>query len=207
MRLVVFGATGSIGRHLVEQALANGHEVTAFSRSGRAATDAEGSLRIQRGDVLVPDAVAQAISGQEAVLCTLGAGLKGRVRAEGTANIVAAMQRHGVKRLVCQTTLGVGESWANLNFRWKYVMFGLLLRAAYRDHVRQEEVVRQSGLDWTIVRPSAFTDAPAVRPVRNGFPPETRDLALTVPRAEVARFMLSLIDDPQSHGRAIGLSS
>jgi uncharacterized protein YbjT (DUF2867 family) len=142
MRLVVFGATGSVGRHLVELALANGHEVTAFSRSGRAPSDAGESLRIFRGGVLTPDAVARAVAGQQAVLCTLGAGLKGRVRAEGTANIVAAMQRHGVKRLVCQTTLAVGESWANLNFRWKYVMFGLLLRAAYRDHVRQEEVVR-----------------------------------------------------------------
>jgi uncharacterized protein YbjT (DUF2867 family) len=207
MRLVVFGATGSIGRHLVEQALASGHEVTAFSRSARTPSDAGGSLRILRGDVLAPDAVAQAVAGQQAVLCSLGAGLKGRVRAEGTSNIVAAMRHHGAKRLVCQTTLGVGDSWSNLNFRWKYVMFGLLLRAAYRDHVRQEEIVRRSGLDWTIVRPSAFTDAPADGPVRSAFPPGTRDLALTVPRAEVARFMLSLIDDPQSHGRAIGLSS
>lgn len=207
MRIVIFGATGSLGRHVVEQALALGHEVTAVSRGGEAAGPGMETLRRLRGDVLVPADVARAVAGQEAVLCTLGAGLKGRVRAEGTANIVAAMQRHGPTRLVCQTTLGVGESWSNLDFRWKYLMFGLLLRAAYRDHVRQEEAVRRSGLDWTILRPSAFTDAPARRPVQSGFPPAMRDLDLTVPRSEVARVMLATIDDPKSLGRAIGLST
>lgn len=207
MQMVVFGATGSIGRHVVDQALEHGYEVTAFSRSKRAVGRPSRELRVIRGDVLVAAEVDRAVKGQRVVLCTIGAGLRGRVRAEGTANIVAAMQRHGVSRLICQTTLGVGESWSNLNFHWKYVMFGLLLRSAYHDHVRQEDTVRRSGLDWTILRPSAFTDAPASRPIRSGFPPATRDLELTVPRAEVARFMLALIDDPQSHRRAISLSS
>lgn len=207
MRLLVFGATGSIGRHVVDQALEQGHEVTAFSRSGRAVGRPSQALRVIRGDILAAPEVERAVPGQHVVLCAVGAGLRGRVRAEGTANIVAAMQRHAVSRLICQTTLGVGESWSNLNLYWKYVMFGLLLRSAYHDHVRQEETVRRSGLDWTIVRPSAFTDAPAARPIRSGFSPATRDLELTVPRAEVARFMLALIDDPQSHRRAISLSS
>jgi hypothetical protein len=68
------------------------------------------------------------------------------------------MRLHGIKRLICQSSLGVGDSRGSLNFFWKYIMFGLLLRPAYADHELQEQYVKTSNLDWTIVRPAAFTD-------------------------------------------------
>lgn len=206
MNLAIFGATGSIGRLLVARALAAGHTVTAFTRQAAPDLPASPALSIATGDVRDGAAVGAAIAGQEAVLVALGAGRRGGVRGPGTAAIVAAMQRHGVRRLVCQTTLGVGDSAGNLNFFWKYLMFGLLLRAAFRDHEEQEAHVRASGLDWTIVRPAAFTDGPARGPVRHGFGPAEPGLRLTVPRAEVAAFMLAELTARRYLHAAPGLS-
>ena len=132
MRVLVFGATGSVGRHVVGQGLARGHDVTAFVRGPSGLVVAHERLTVFRGDVLDATSVERAVRGQEAVLCSIGAGRKGRVRSEGTLNIVRAMEGAGVRRLVCQTTLGAGESSDNLNFFWKHVMFGLLLRDAFR---------------------------------------------------------------------------
>lgn len=200
MKLIVFGSTGTVGRKLVEQALEEGHTVTAFARDSAKLDIEHVSLRFAQGDALDPAAVEEAVEGHDAVLCTLGAGRKGTVRAEGTRNIIRAMEKAGVRRLVCQTTLGVGDSRGNLNFFWKHLMFGLLLRPAYEDHVRQEEYVKQSGLDWVIVRPSAFTDGERTGEYRHGFPPNDRSIDPTISRADVADFMLrQLTDDTYLH--------
>lgn len=200
MRVLVFGATGSVGRHVVEQGLGRGHEVAAFVRDPSGLDVAHERLTVFRGDVLDGGSVERAVRGQEAVLCSIGAGRKGRVRSEGTRNIVRAMEGAGVRRLVCQTTLGVGESSGNLDFFWKYVMFGFLLREAFADHEQQEAYVRRSALDWTIVRPAAFTDGGRAGEYRHGFPPVKKGLKLKISRADVAGFMLDqLADDAYLH--------
>ncbi len=150
--------------------------------------------------------VAKAVQNQEAVLCALGAGRQGRVRAEGTRHIIRAMESAGVKRLVCQTTLGAGESRGNLDFFWKYVMFGLLLKEAYADHQVQEEYVKKSRLDWTIVRPGAFTDGPLTGTYRHGFPAGDKTTRLKISRADVADFMLRQLTDEAYLKRTPGLS-
>ena len=154
MKLVIFGATGSIGRQLVEQALAQGHGVTALARNPAKLDIKHPDLKIVQGDVMDFTAVEKAVQGQEAVLCALGAGRKGTIRSEGTRHIVCAMEKAGVRRFICQTTLGVGDSQGNLNFFWKRIMFGFILREAFADHVNQENNIKQSRLDWTIVRPA-----------------------------------------------------
>lgn len=189
MKIVVFGATGSVGRHVVDQALAQGHQVTAFTRDPGRVAPQHPRCRIVRGDVTDPDAVGPAVAGQDAVLVTLGDGRRGAVRAEGTRVVVEAMQRSGVRRLICQSTLGVGDSRGNLNLLWKHLMFGLLLRQAYADHVRQEQYVVASDLDWTIVRPAAFTNGPRTGRYRHGFGPDDRS-QLKIARADVADFLL-----------------
>ena len=200
MRLIIFGSTGTLGRHLVDQALDHGHAVTAFSRKPETLESAHANLTLAAGDVLDAGRVAEALRGHDAVLCALGAGRKGKVRSVGTANILQAMERHDVRRLVCQTTLGIGDSLQNLNFFWRYPMFGLLLRKAYADHVAQEAEIEQSSLDWVIIRPSAFTDGPATGLYKHGFPPSENDLDLKISRADVAGFMLrQLADDTYLH--------
>ncbi len=195
MKLIIFGATGSVGQHLVDQALAQGHQVTAFSRKPSALKSDHQNLTRYTGDVLDPNAVADAIPGHDVVLITLGAGRKGIIRSAGTKNVIEAMKRHGVRRLVCQTTLGLGESRAVLNFFWKRIMFGVLLREVYSDHKSQEVIVKQSDLDWIIVRPAAFTDGPLTGVYKHGFAPTEKTLKLKISRADVAGFMLQQLSD------------
>ncbi|MCA1335193.1 NAD(P)-dependent oxidoreductase [Pseudooceanicola marinus] len=210
--VIVFGATGSIGRLAVTELLARGHAVTAFARRPEALALTHPQLTLRAGDVTDPAAVRAALTGQQVVLITLGSGkaLRSTVRATGTLTVIRAMQaaasQGGPRRLICQSTMGAHESWANLNFYWKRLMFGGLLRAVFRDHERQEDMVRASGLDWTLVRPSAFIDGPAEAPYLEDVPADQRGLALTMPRAAIARFLAGLAGDTRYLGRAVGLS-
>jgi putative NADH-flavin reductase len=204
--IVIFGATGSVGRELVKQALTQGHTVTAFVRDPAKVTGQHGNMKLVQGDVLDAAAVERAVLGQDAVFCVLGAGMKGTIRAEGTRHIIAAMEKTGVRRLICQSTLGVGDSRNNLNAYWKYVMFGMLLRRAYADHVKQEKLVRQSQLEWTIIRPAAFTDGEHTGQYRHGFASHDKSISLTVARADVADFLLSQLTDTRYLYQSPGLS-
>ena len=206
MNITIFGATGTIGRLLVEQSLSHGHDVTAFTRDAARVTVEHDRLQVVEGDVTDPAACLPAVKDADAVIVVLGAGRQGEVREAGTRAVVDAMQQAGGGRLVCQSTLGVGSSRPNLNVWWKYVMFGALLRPAYADHVRQERVVTESDLDWTIVRPSAFADqSPA--PVRHGFGGSETGLRLKIARADVAAFLLAQVEDETYLRRAVSVSS
>jgi len=142
------------------------------------------------GDVLNSVSVENAIKGHDAVVVTLGAGMKGGVRSIGTQHVINGMKHHGIHRLICLSTLGAGNSSRYLNFFWKYIMFGILLRNALADHEAQEVLVRDSELDWTIVRPAAFIDGPATDSYKHGFKAADEKLKLKVSRLDVANFML-----------------
>lgn len=207
MKIIVFGATGTLGRVIVEQALNDGHSVTAFTRGGTFGHFDHPELSVVQGDVLKAGSVAAAIKGHDAAICALGAGRKGGIRSTGTKHILAGMKQHGVKRFVCLSTLGVGDSAGNLNFFWKNIMFGLLLRPAYTDHVIQEEYVRDTDLDWTIVRPAAFTDGPRTGAYKHGFSTRSPDgLALKVSRADAAEFMLCQLNSDAYLHQSPGVS-
>ena len=195
MNIVIIGSTGSIGRELVKQALARGHGVTAFARDPAKLHMENHGLTVAKGDVMDQASIEQVMPGHDAVISALGAGGKGGVRAAGTRNLIEVMQKCGVRRFVSLSSLGVGESRRNLNFLWKYIMFGLLLRRAYADHVLQEEHVKNSDLDWTIVRPGAYTDGERTGDYRHGFSTTATDLKLKISRADVADFMLNQLTD------------
>lgn len=206
MNITIFGASGMIGRLVVAQALAAGHDVTAFTRDAARVTTEHDRLQVVEGDVTDPAACLPVVKDADAVLVALGAGRKGEVREAGTRAVVEAMEQSGGGRLVCQSTIGVGSSRPNLNWWWKYVMFGALLRPAYADHVRQERVVEESDLDWTIVRPSAFADE-SPGPVRHGFGGSETGLRLKIGRPDVAAFLLGQVDDQSYLRRAVSVSS
>lgn len=206
MKLIIFGSTGSIGRQLVRQGLEHGHLVTAFTRAPSKLDIWHDNLKEVRGDAMNLPSVEKAVQGQDAVLCSLGAGAKGTVRARGTKNIIRAMEKVGIRRFVCQSSLGVGDSWGNLNLFWKYVMFRGFLRQAYADHVSQEDHVRQSDLDWTIVRPAAFTDGARTGEYRHGFPGNDKTTKLKVSRDDVADFMLKQLTHEEYLRKTPGLS-
>ena len=114
MKLVIFGATGTVGAQVVQQALEQGHAVTAFVRNLAKLDLQHPRLSFAQGDVMDASAVEQAIRGQDAVICVLGSGkqLKSTIRSEGTRQIIRSMEKVGVRRLICQSTLGTGDSWA-----------------------------------------------------------------------------------------------
>lgn len=206
MKLIIFGATGTVGRHLVDQALAQGDQVTAFAREPAALQASGEKLALHAGDVLDPRAVADAVAGHDPVLIALGAGRKGGVRSVGSKNIVEAMARHGVRRLVCMSTLGAGDSYAALNFFWKRIMFGFLLRDAFADHQAQEVAIEKSDLDWVLVRPGAFTDGAATGVYRHGFAATEKNLKFKISRADIAEFLLRQVSDDTYLRRAASLS-
>jgi putative NADH-flavin reductase len=208
MKVLIFGSTGSVGREVVQQALDQGHTVTAFARNPAKLNIKHAKLKLVQGDVMDLAAVEQAVQGQDAVLCVLGSSgkRKGTIRSEGTRQIIRAMEKVGVHRLICQTTLGAGDSWENLNFFWKYIMFGGILRDVFADHERQENFIKQSSLDWTIVRPGAFTDGTRTGQYRHGFPGTDKTTKLKISRADVADFILKQLADDSYLHKTPGLS-
>lgn len=208
MKLIIFGATGAVGKELVKQSLDKGHSVTAFVRDPTKLNNTQNDrLKIYLGDVSKPADVEKAVVNHDAVLCVLGDGKLGKIRALGTKHIIAAMNSAGLKRLVCQTTLGMGESYGNLNFLWKHIMFGMLLRKAFQDHQVQEKYVFSSGLDYTLVRPSALTDGALTRAYKTGFDGKFRKLSLKISKADVADFMLAQLEDKDYVQKAVSISN
>ncbi|MEO1672760.1 MAG: SDR family oxidoreductase [Cyanobacteria bacterium J06631_2] len=208
MKLVIFGSTGSVGIQVVEQALEQGHTVTAFVRDHSKLNLQHSSLNIFAGDVMNPDLVEQAVIGHDAAICVLGSGkkLSGNVRSQGTQHIIQALEKAGVNRFICQSTLGAGDSWGNLNFYWKYIMFGFILRKVFADHQIQEKYVQQSNLDWTIIRPGAFIEGTRTGKYRHGFSASDRTSSLTISRPDIADFILKQLTDNTYVGKTASLS-
>jgi len=148
------------------------------------------------------------VAGCDAVIVTIGPGMsrKNTVRSVGTRNVVEAMRQQGVKRLICQSTLGAQESWSNLNFYWKRIMFGAVIRPIFKDHEHQERIVQASELDWTIVRPSAFKDKPGEGDYLVDIDPSVNNLKLTIAKSEIADFLVSQLNDDSYLRRAVGIS-
>jgi putative NADH-flavin reductase len=209
MRLVIFGPTGGTGRRLVERAIAEGHEVTAFVRDPSRITARHERLDVVVGDAFDPESVREAVAGNEAVIGVLGSrkpsnplhprrpGDPDGVASAGSANIIAAMKEHGVRRFVCQTAWGVGESRQDPGFAGAFFMKVLvppLLRDEYADKEVQEKLVRQSDLEWVIVRPMILTNGPWTNYYRAGvdLKPGRRPY---ISRADVADFLMRQLTD------------
>ena len=207
MKLAIFGATGKTGIELVKQALDKGHAVTAFVRDAARLVIENERLTVVTGDAFDPASVAQAVQGQDAVICALGAGSdlkKTTVRTTGTINIISGMQKNNVKRLMVVTAMGVGESWDTLSMFNKF-FFATLLKSSREDHETQEAAVRESGLDWTIIRPSGLTDTPrtGVYEVGENIPAATSKIA----RADIADLILKELEQNVWIGKAVTITN
>lgn len=208
MKLIIFGATGTVGKELVKQAVEKGYTVTAFVRNPeKTQIENHSNLIINKGDVLNLTEVENALKNQDVILCALGDGKIGKIRALGTKNIIEAMNKTGQKRLICQTTLGMGESYGNLNFMWKHIMFGMLLKRAFQDHQLQEQFILNSNLDYTLIRPSALTDGEITNHYKVGFDGNFKKLSLKISRADVADFMLQQTATTRYSKKAVSISN
>jgi uncharacterized protein YbjT (DUF2867 family) len=192
VRILVLGATGGTGRLIVREAAAAGHRVRALVRSKAKAESLAGADLVE-GDALDEQALARALEGCEAVVSSLGTPMSPfnevTLLSRATRALVSAMERANVRRLVCITGLGAGDSRGHGGFMFDAFVLPVLLRNVYRDKDRQEAIVRASALDWVLVRPMILTDEPAKGAVR-----AQTDLSDVhggaIPRADVAAFVV-----------------
>jgi putative NADH-flavin reductase len=201
VRVLIIGASKGIGLETTRQALAAGHDVRALSRSAAAIGFSDPRVEKVRGDALKSQDVKTALSGVEVVIQTLGVGLGELFQpvhlfSDATRVLIDAMTTQGVKRLICVTGFGAGDSRASIPWLQR-LPFEAFFGRAYGDKSQQERLIRQSELDWTIARPGVLTNGPRTGRFkilteatqwRNG----------VISRADVADFLVSQIEGSQS---------
>jgi putative NADH-flavin reductase len=194
--LLVVGASRGIGLETVRRALAAGHSVRAFARNAAAIEIEAAGLEKIPGDALDPPAVAKAIAGVDAVIEALGeskgpqAVLAGSTLfSRATRILIDAMRAHSVRRLVAVTGLGAGDSRGHGGLLYDALIFPLVLKRIYDDKDVQEQMIKASGLDWTIVRPGLLTSGPATGKARVLTEPAQWRMG-SVSRADVADFLV-----------------
>lgn len=198
MRLAIFGATGRTGRHLVEQALGLGHEVRALARDPGKLPLSHERLTVVQGSAEDAERVDETVRGTDAVLSALGHTKTSskEVQTRATENILAAMRRHGVRRLVSLTGAGVPDPENDAPKLFNRAMSLLLRRLqpdVLADAERHAELIRESGLDWVIVRGPMLTDGPRTGNYRVGY--VGKGTGARIGRGDVADFMLKQASD------------
>ncbi|MEV4560587.1 NAD(P)H-binding protein [Kitasatospora sp. NPDC049285] len=222
MKLTILAATGGIGRQLLEQAVAEGHEVTAVVRNPAKLAD-HPTVRVVRADLAGAGAaeLRPAVEGADAVLSGLGAvGKAGLGVAEhGTRAAVEAMRQAGVRRIVVVSAAPIGTVASPARphpprhdpgdgFVMRHVLSPVVkavLRGHYADLARMEDVLHASGLDWTVIRPPQLTDKPLGRDYRIAYGRNIRG-GRTASRADVAHCMLRSLREPEMVGRTVGIA-
>jgi putative NADH-flavin reductase len=209
MKIIVVGASRGVGRSVVDQALARGHEVTAFARDPSSMDRFDDRLKGIAGDATDPEDVADAIPGHDAVFMTLGADNRRgatTLYSKAAENIVAAMSTAGVKRLIALSNFGVlGESSSHPLTALLAMAVRFITRDMLADHRLALSHFRQSSLDWTAVRPMALTDGPlqgAYRISLDALPSGGSRIS----RLDVADFMLKELDERRYVGQVPALA-
>jgi putative NADH-flavin reductase len=208
MKVLVFGAGGKTGSAVVKQAVAADHQVTAFVHH---AGDYHGpaGVTIKEGDATDADAVAAAVAGQDAVIDTIGGKkpYKSNITLEDEVAkaVIAAMQRHAVRRLLVTSMVGEGDSVANAS-AFLRILLKTFLRGATADKAAMERDVEASGLDWTIARPAVLNDDPATGDVRV-FDPATGTKAHKIARADLAAWLVFQLSNTEYVHRAVTVAT
>jgi len=198
MRVLIVGASKGIGLETTRQALDCGHHVRALARSATAIAVSNPSLEKIRGDALKTADVEAALVGVNVVIQTLGVGLGDLFRpvhlfSDATRVLIAAMRSQGVKRLICVTGFGAGDSRASISCLQR-LPFQIVFGRAYDDKSLQEKLIKESELDWTIARPGVLTSGP--RTGRYRVLSETSQWRNgIISRADVAEFLVRQIRD------------
>ena len=197
MKILIYGASGATGHELVKQALAQGHNVTAFVRNPSKLKIIHDKLKVVQGDVVNYQLVDVAVKGQDAVLSALGASSPFKYDksiVEGAGNIIKSMEANNVSRFVYMSFVGVKESRKTAGFVIKYIA-PKLLSSEIAGHEAREEMIRKSQLNWTIVRAPTLTNGKHGAKFRSGEGITSKGFTVMISRADVADFMLRQLTD------------
>jgi len=198
VKVLIIGASKGIGLETTKAALAAGYDVRAFARSAATMTLSDSRLEKVQGDATRQKDVEAALAGVDAVILTLGVGLGELIKpvhlfSDATRVLVAAMTEKSVKRLVCVSGFGAGDSRASIGLLQR-APFQIVFGRAYDDKTRQEDLIKKSGLDWTIGRPGVLLNGP-----KSGSYKVLRDPSSwrngIISRASVADFLVKQIED------------
>jgi uncharacterized protein YbjT (DUF2867 family) len=195
-KLLILGATGPTGQHVVSRALQQGHDVTLLVRAPERLPASFRGLRVHVGASTDTGALGRAVAGQDGVISTLGVGKSfkpNRLITESASAIVQAMKSHQVRRLIFTSAYGVGPTMEDVPLVLRIFM-RTLLRDIYADKAAGDAVVRDSDLDWTLVHPVTLTNGAATGKYRVGERLALRGFP-AISRADVADFLVKQIDD------------
>ena len=190
MKILVIGATGKTGAAVVELAVGAGHDVTAFVHDAGAYLRED--VHVAEGDALNPDQVASALVGQEAVIDTLGGSTPyapTTLETDAARILIAAMNQHGVRRLLVVSALGAGNSRANTSFVYEHLLMPTFLRGVLPDKAGMEAEVSSSDLDWTLVRAALLTDDEPSGSIRT-YDADDGNIAHKIARGDLAAFLI-----------------
>lgn len=202
MNLTLFGASGRTGQLLLRMAIDYGYHVTAFTRSPDKIKFTHTRLTVFQGDVLNYTDVLMATSHADVVLCTLGIDVNTRstTLSDATMNIIEAMKENKCKRLIIQSSLGVAESSRYIGGFFRWFILPVFLRYIFIDKALQEQYVKESGLEWIIVRPAGLTSKREKRNYHVSINKKIPRLFPKISRADVSRFMLQqIVSDEYLH--------
>lgn len=208
--LTVFGASRGVGRLVVEQALAEGHHVTAVSRdvSQLHSELSHPRLHLVAGDAMNSAIVKKALEKADAVACTLGAPAlsSSKIRSEGIKVIIAEMKKRGLKRIVALSLLGAHETRGQLPFFVRYFVFPFYLRKPVLEHELQESLLASSELDWTVLRPPFLVDGPRTGNYELDLGEDWSHLRLEISRADAADFFVRHLPTSERTQQKVGIS-
>jgi putative NADH-flavin reductase len=212
VRIVVFGANGQTGRLLAEQALAAGHDVAAVTRHPAGFPLTHDRLAVVHADVRDAQAADRAVEGADVVLSALGVPFTRKqitLYSEGTGNIVTAMSRHGVKRLIVVSSSATephhhADGGFLLNRVLQPLVTATIGKTTYADMRRMEDLVRRSDLEWTIMRPSGLFDTPGVTAYQLH---QDQAPGIFTSRADLAASMLDQATDSRFVRKAVAVTT
>jgi putative NADH-flavin reductase len=208
--IIVFGATGKTGHQLVEQALKRGLRVTAFARDPQKMQLAHERLTVVQGDMLDAASLDVALNPDiDAAVSALGVFTRkpSTELSTGTSNIISALNKNSIRRFIVVSSLGVHDSRGQGNFAarmWQRFVIPRMLE----DKERQEQIIRDSDLDWTVFRPCRLMDEAVSRQdlVEWSGPPSSVRVTWKISMASLANRILDVLDDPAYARRALSLS-
>lgn len=194
MRLLIIGSTGRTGKHLVQQGMRRGHDITAFTRRPQELVGVQGLAGVVHGDALRLEDVCRAVEGQDAVIAAVGS--SGIAR-----NLILAQRQRGPRRVVMTSSRSVVATRPRLPVALAWIVF----RVAYADLARAEGMFEMSNLDWSIVRATMLTDKPGTGKVHTDFEANATGGDWQLTRADYAMTLLDVTEDPSMIGKAIGV--